>query len=423
MPNRIKRPRQRQAPTSRVQDYPARRLILPYAAVRSALYLKGIRIRATDKTGGHLQTPCIVLCNHGSFLDFVYAGGLLRKYSPHFVVARLYFYRKGLGVHLRRLGCFPKSMFEMDLESVQNCLRVLKKGGVLAMMPEARLSTAGHFEDIQPGTYAFLKKASVPIYTVRIDGGYLALPKWGKGIRRGALVEATLELLADDKTVKSSTTEELRALVESRLDFNDAEWLRSRPKLRYRSRHMAEGLENLFTACPLCGKPYALTAKGSRLLCNACGPITSLSHRYTFDEGFPYPHIGAWYDAQLEALRRKISEDPTYTLTSPVTYYLPPEACGSPAVERREGLCRVGKGTCTLDRQGLTYRGEICGEQREIHFPARSIYRLLFGAGINFELYADGIIHYFVPEDPRSCVEWYMTSLILTDVDNAAGMP
>lgn len=403
------------APVGRVQAYPARRLILPYAIARTVLFCKGVKLRLIDGTDGTLQTPCVVLCNHGSFIDFVYAGALLRRHSPNFVVARLYFYRKGFGKLLRRFGCFPKSMFETDLESAQNCLRVLRNGGVLAMMPEARLSTAGRFEDIQPGTFSFLRKAGVPIYTIRINGDYLADPKWGRGIRRGALVEATLERLADGDTVKALSAEELQAMVESCLGYDEMAWLSAHPELHYRSRRMAEGLENLLTTCPHCGGKYTLTAKGRSLYCDRCGKLTEVSSRYAFSEGFPYPHFGDWYSRQLAELKDRITADPDYSLSAPVTYYLPPDECGAPKGKRREGLCPVGEGVCTLNREGLTYRGTVCGEEREVFFPAESIYRLLFGAGVNFEIYLNGIIHYFVPSEPRSCVEWYMASLILND--------
>ena len=113
----------------------------------------------------------------------------------------MYWSFKWLGSILKMLGCFPKSMFATDLESTKNCIKVLKDGGVLAMMPEARLSTAGRFEDIQETTYSFLKKSKVPIYTIKINGDYLAKPKWSKDVRRGALVEAKLDILLTEKQI------------------------------------------------------------------------------------------------------------------------------------------------------------------------------------------------------------------------------
>ena len=78
-------------------------------------------------------------------------------------------------------------------------------------------------------------------------------------------------------------------------------------------------------------------------------------------------------------------------------------------------LRSAGTGVCTLNREGLRYEGTREGERVELFFPLEQIYRLLFGAGENFEIYVGSEIHYFVPEERRSAVEWYMTSMILVD--------
>jgi hypothetical protein len=55
------------------------------------------------------------------------------------------------------------------------------------------------------------------------------------------------------------------------------------------------------------------------------------------------------------------------------------------------------------------------GETVELQFSLRRIYRLLFGAGVNFEIYDGTQILFFVPEEKRSAVQWYMASMILHD--------
>ena len=57
------------------------------------------------------------------------------------------------------------------------------------------------------------------------------------------------------------------------------------------------------------------------------------------------------------------------------------------------------------------------GETVCLHYPLRRIYRLLFGAGVNFEIYDGAQIRFFVPEEKRSAVDWYMTSRILYDLE------
>ena len=78
-------------------------------------------------------------------------------------------------------------------------------------------------------------------------------------------------------------------------------------------------------------------------------------------------------------------------------------------------LRKAGYGVCTLNCEGLAYEGEKDGEVCHLFFPIAQIYRLLFGAGENFEVYVGNEIYYFVPEEKRSAVEWYVTSMLFYD--------
>ena len=383
-----------------------------YYGVRFYLFLCGVKLKTTNKVGKP-ESPSIVLCNHGSFIDFIYAAALLRKYRPHFIVARLYFYHSILGWLLRKVGAFPKSMFAMDMENAKNCLTVLKNKEILAMMPEARLSTTGRFEDIQNSTYSFIKKAGVNVYSVKICGDYLADPKWGKGFRRGSVVEAELELLFTAEQVKSLPLEQMKSEIEQRLSYDEFRWLQQRPRIHYRSRRLAEGLENILSTCPVCGRKYTITTKKNTVYCECCGYLTSLNDRYGFDDDFYFHDLTQWYDWQKLLMKKEITEKEDYMLSSKVELRLR----GKGSSLTRHG----GFGICTLNRDGLTYSGTKDGEPVNLHFSIQRIYRLLFGAGVNFEIYDGTEIFFFVPEEKRSAVDWYVASEILHgDAEQAA---
>lgn len=375
-----------------------------YFGIRVLFFFKGIKISITNKAG-QVEGPAIVLCSHGSFYDFLYAGGLLKKSKPSFIIARLYFYNKYLGFLLKALGGFPKSMFATDLESTKNCLKVLKSGGVLTMMPEARLSTAGEFEDIQEGTFSFLKKSAVPVYTIHIDGNYLAKPKWGKGLRKGALVEATLDILYTADQLRQLSVEEIKKGVEERLYYNSFEWLENRPEVTYRSKYLAEGLENILCFCPECGRLHTLKSKGNQIFCEYCGYLTAVDNRYGFDKGFAYKDHLSWHKADCLRFEEEIKKG-GFKLEAKVDLRLP-------SSDGKSQTRPAGSGICTLTEKGLEYKGTKDGAEYEQLFPLERIYRLLFGAGENFETYNGSEILYFVPEDKRTCVDWYIASRIL----------
>lgn len=388
-------------------------LTILYGAVRMYYFLCGVKIKEVSETPVKPESPSIILCNHGSFIDFIFAESVLRKNHPHFIAARLYFYHTVLGGLLRRVGAFPKSMFASDIESTKNCLKVLSGGEILAMMPEARLSTAGRFEDIQPSTFSFLKKSGVPIYTVKFSGDYFADPKWGNGPRRGAVVLVEMSLLLRAEEIRAKSADEIRAAVEEKLYYDEFEWLKTRPEIRYRSKKLAEGLHNILAICPVCGEKHTLYTKKCSIYCKNCGKLTELDDRYNFAPGFRFANFGEWYDWQKQIFEERILSDGKYTLTSPVELRLPGNG-GS--------LTRyAGRGVCTLDRGGLSYVGERDGEPYEVSFPLERVYRLLFGAGVNFEIYNGKEILFFVPDVKQSAVEWYLTSMIM--YDNAVAVP
>ena len=365
-----------------------------------------IKVRFKKKVK-RLEKPAIVIANHGSALDFVYAARAIRKERPHFVSARLYFYHKKLGKLMKSVGCLPKSMFTGDLENAKACLKVLEDNRVLAMMPEARLSTAGVFEDIQDSTYKFIQRSNVPVYVIKLSGDYLAKPKWGKGIRRGSLIEVELYKLFDGGTTKAMDYNELVEKINKALYYDEFEWLETKPNIRYRSKVLAEGLENILSRCPQCNQTYTLTTKGKTVTCSHCNATYTIDERYRFIDDKPFKNLRDWFNWQNEILRKE-AQNPDYQMVA--------------KVELRHGsqdgktLTRhAGEGVATLDKTGLTYVGTRDGEQIEKKFPLSQIYRLLFGAGEDFEIYMGTEIYYFVPEDRRSAVEWYLTSMIFSD--------
>lgn len=368
--------------------------------------------RHVDKIEG----PAIIVANHGSFVDFLYLATILNKENFYIVASRQYFYQKSVGKLMKSVGAFPKSMFTNDVENVRNCLRVLKDNGILVIFPEARLSTVGKFEDIQPKTCSFLRRTGANIYLLKYGGDYLAMPKWARKngkfrFRKKALVEADLSLLLTGEQANAMSEDDFEKLLTDSLNYNEFDWLNNHPQETYKTKHLAEGLQNVLYRCPKCGKSLTLTTKGNKLVCSDCGLTVEMNDRYGFDENAPFANLQQWYRWQEQTLLDEILANPNYTLCDNVTLY-------HQSSNGKKQIAFAGKGVCTLDRNGLTYKGTDGDLETEKFFPINEIYRLLFGADENFELYQGENYWYFVPTNPQSSVVWYIASGLMWKLHN-----
>lgn len=355
-----------------------------------------------------IEKSSIVLVNHGAFIDFMYSMKLLRKYYPHVITARMYFYHKFMGTAMKKTGIIPKSMFTADLENAKNCVRVIKNKEMLLMMPEARLSTVGRYEGIQDVTAKFVHKSGVNVYVLKIHGDYLAMPKWGDGARSGARVECTLSQLYSAEELANTDFDTFKKSLDEAMYYDEYEWLATRPKLKYKKKTLAKGLEGVLYKCPECGSECTGETSGRKIRCTACGAEAELDMRYSFVGAKPFADLRGWYDWQYAELEKEIAADENYALESKVKLK-------HSSIDGKKCLRDAGEGVCRLDRSGLTYKGTDDGQEVEVHFNGNQVYRLLFGVNEDFEIYSGKEIYYFVPEDKRICVKWYLCSTALKD--------
>ena len=365
-----------------------------------------MRVQLTNNVG-KVEKPSIVICNHGSFYDFVFAGKLLKFDRPHFIAARMFFHNKWLRWIIEKTGGFPKSMFTTDLENAKNCLKVLNNNGVLGLMPEARLSASGRMESIQDVTMKFIKRAGVPVYVIKLNGAYLAKPKWGDKMRKGGLVTATLDLLMTADEVKSLDQNEFREKIENALRYDEWAWLENHPEIEYHHDTLANGVENILCVCPNCKSEHTLQANGKTITCEKCDMVVTMDNRYALS-GVEFKNIGEWYDWQKGVLRERIENDADFCITSKVKLHHLDK-------KRKKTTEYAGEGEVCLDKSGLRYDGTEYGKNISKFFPMENIYRILFGAGEDFEIYEDKELYYFVPENKRECVTYSLVSEIFKE--------
>ena len=166
--------------------------------------------------------------------------------------------------------------------------------------------------------------------------------------------------------------------------------------------------QNILCRCPKCNARYSMFTSKKQISCEKCGFTREIDTRYAFTEPVPFENFAKWYAWQVDEMRKEMLENPDFALTEKVTLK-------HSSKDGKEMLRVAGQGVCRLDKKGLTYEGEEDGQQITKTFAMADIYRILFGAGEDFEIYDGSEIWFFVPENKRSSVTWYIVSEILKE--------
>ncbi len=344
-----------------------------------------------------LNTPSIILFNHGSAIDFMIDVAPLYPQRVNIVTAFYYFCNYHLGRLIHALGAFPKFLYQPDISSIKNIKRVLKNEGIVFLAPEGRLSPHGELESIIPSTVKLLKKECVDVYLIKNQGAYLSKPKWAKNSRKGRIDIEYIHLFTKDE-LKTLSLQEIYDKLYDHMYYDEYKWIEEN-NVTFKGKRFAEGLENILYLCPVCGHEYTISTKGNKLTCNHCHTKITLTNKYKFvSDAKEIPStIKDWYNLQKSIERNNI-QDENYILQSNVILKHPDP--------KGNGFKEVGQGVCTLTHDGINYKGTKNGENVDILFKLENVPALPFGANIDFEIYHDQTLYYFIPENTKSCVKW-----------------
>ncbi len=331
-----------------------------------------------------LEAPYLMLVNHESFYDFLYATQLSHPKNPSILLNDYYARRKLTARLAKEAGLVTKKLFNPDISSVARMLRTIRNGSPLLIFPEGRLSTDGRSNRIvEPGA-AFYKKLGAPIVLTKIEGAYFNDPKWRKKHFRGPVTISVVRVIQKEEAAAMSDRE-LDELIEKTL-FTDAS---KRPGLRYKQHGKAEGIEKLLYRCPDCGALYQTVGIRDDLVCTACGARHTLDETYHFSDG-----LGSLAEAYDRLAAMEKAGLPDLFLHAEVRTKI---------FGAEDGKVRREKGECLLTNESFRYRSE----STDFTIPLQDLPALAYSSGTEFELYHKNELHYFYPvKDPQQTVRW-----------------
>jgi len=346
----------------------------------------------------------VVLANHYTMIDFLFALLPLYPHRLNTVVARKYFNIRILHKILPIGGCIPKSMFDPDLQSIIGIKTVLKRGGRLLLFPEGRCSSSNTYMGMHKSTGKMIKKFGVPIISCHIEGAENCIAHWRKGIRFGR-VRVTFKNLFSVDDVKSLSVDDINAAIDTRLSGIEGLSEPKKPLQTFSSRRLAEGLQLVLFYCPKCKAEFTMSSKGNTIFCTECGNAATIDRKSkltpTPDSVTP-TEISLWFRDQARHIMQSLSEDMEPIFEKVTVRTASPKPGG--------GMVKSGHGTMRTDPKGWHFDGILLGEQINLFFPVESVPAMSYGHNDNYQIYCGGKHYMFMPEDPTKCIKYVVTA-------------
>ena len=311
-----------------------------------------------------IKPPYLLLCNHNAFLDMKTA---LRATFPHrqnFVVAIDGFI--GREWLLRLIGCICKRKFTNDTALIWKLRRVVRRGDIVTIYPEARYSLCGTTAVLPDGIGRLAKFLKVPVVTLIAHGHHVNSPFWNLPDHKVKGTEAVMTGLLSADDVKTLSHEEIKKRIEEAFFYDDFAWQKEKGiRINYKGR--ADGLHKILYQCPHCLTEYRMKGEGTHLSCLACGKtweMTEYGELRAAEGETEFSHIPDWYEWERQNVRREV-ENGTYAVSLPAQVDALPNA---------KKYIDIGKALLQHNAQGFTLTGSFRGEAYTVHLPADTLY-------------------------------------------------
>ena len=165
------------------------------------------RVRCAGKAARKLPSPCILVSNHRSLLDFVLYLLVFPFRSIRFLMAEVLFNKnKFFSTFLYCLGGIRVDRDARTFDFVSQAIEVLDQGGTLGIFPEGRLPVGGKPFPFTVSTAFIATHATAPIVPVYTDGNYGLFKRAGVVIGEPFyLTDYCVEGLSDQEQLEKLT--------------------------------------------------------------------------------------------------------------------------------------------------------------------------------------------------------------------------
>ncbi len=270
----------------------------------SLFTVKGHHLKITKTDMDGLKPPYIVLSNHLSFTDFAVTPLALFPHRANYVSELEGFELYG-GLFYRHLGALGTRKFVDDLALIKNIKRVVDRGDIIVIYPEARYTNQGKETIIPDSVGKLCKMLGVPVVILNMKGNYLRMPIWNTKVRKQAKLSAELKQLFRADELKNTPVEDINKAIREALAFDEYRYQFDN-KIKINEPWRAEGLEKVLYQCPVCKHEFTTKTEGAELFCKNCGTAWTMDEYGRLISGRQITYVPKWYEWQRRQVIHEI---------------------------------------------------------------------------------------------------------------------
>ncbi len=310
-----------------------------------ALLFKRHKVEKVNMEG--LKPPYFMLSNHMSFIDFELAA--LGTF-PHRVnnVVNIDGYHKRAWL-MEWIGAICTRKFTMDIHLIKSIRKVLERGDVLGLYPEARYSPVGITSYIPESLGMLVKKNRVPVVAVLHRGNHLLSPAWNFRKKRKVPLYTTLTQILTTEDIDKMSVPEINEKIRNALSYNEYEYQKENGIL-IKEKYRAEGLHKILYTCPECGKE-AMASEGAEIFCTECKKRWTLLEDGGIKANYGntrFDSVPLWFEWERKIVEKEV-EQGIYRFEDEVEVYSMP---------RTNGFVSLGDARLTHDpEKGFVLKG------------------------------------------------------------------
>ncbi len=299
-----------------------------------------------------VKPPYMLLSNHQYFIDFEIAAMATFPHRVNNVVSIDGYYRRPWLMEL--IGSIGTRKFTTDLHLIKSINRVLKRGDILSMYPEARYTPCGTTAYLPESLGKLVKMNKVPVVVIKHHGNHLLTPFWNFRKPRKVPLYMTMTQVLTAEQVKTMSADEINAAIRQAFEYDEYRYQKENDIL-ITEPHRAEGLHKVLYQCPHCLTESKMASEGTELYCTECGKRWNLNEDGTLTAlsgETEFSHIPDWFDWERQQVCEQIARG-EYSFEDEVDVY---------SLPRCWRFTHLGKATISHDPEnGFILEGHYNG--------------------------------------------------------------